>query len=95
MSAWGVKSNWYLNIQKNDPIYVETGHERYVPSFQILPLEEARRVLELFSSKHKTQSRMFVKSFLRSKGNEMKFEDIAKLLPIISFEPKRSETEIL
>lgn len=87
-SAWGNKSDWYLNIKKNNPISVLTGGERYVPSFRTLSIDEAQSVLKSFSTKHKRESNFFLNSFFPSERNQMAFEDLSKILPIVAFRPK-------
>jgi deazaflavin-dependent oxidoreductase (nitroreductase family) len=44
-SGWGSRADWYRNIRANPPLEVQTGRERYQPTFRELPPEETFAVV--------------------------------------------------
>jgi deazaflavin-dependent oxidoreductase (nitroreductase family) len=89
ISAYGPKSDWYLNIVHSPPVMVETGGKKFVPEFRIVPKDEARRRLGSYYSSHTTDAKVLARRFLHVDETEEGFLGIAESLPMVAFRPKK------
>ncbi|GLV60805.1 nitroreductase [Dictyobacter sp. S3.2.2.5] len=52
MAGYGVKSDWYRNIQARPAVEVQVGRQCYVPQQRMLSCEETLRLLEEYRRQH-------------------------------------------
>ena len=63
LSAWGVKTDWYRNIEASRTLEIRTGGQRYVPGHRFLVPEENHAVLADYRRRYPLAFRFFVKAF--------------------------------
>jgi hypothetical protein len=87
MSAWSA-SDWYLNIQANPAVQVETGFTRYVPVQRSLSPEELASLFINYRSKHPIFSRIVCRiPGWRIDPSYEEFVELARTLRGIAFQP--------
>lgn len=90
MSAWSA-SDWYLNLQVNPAVEVETGFNRYVPDQHVLLPEEIARLFISYRDKHPIFSRIVCRiPGWQIDSTYEEFLDLARTLRGIAFRPKGS-----
>jgi deazaflavin-dependent oxidoreductase (nitroreductase family) len=90
ISAYGPRSDWYLNITHSPPVLVETGGKRFVPEFRVVSKDEERRRLAAYYSSHPTDAKVLAKRFLHVDESEEGFLGIADSLPMVAFRPRET-----
>lgn len=88
MSAWSA-SDWYLNIQANPAVQVETGFTRYAPAQRTLPPEEIAALFLNYRQKHPVFSRVVCRiPGWNADSSYEEFLELARTLRGIAFRPK-------
>jgi deazaflavin-dependent oxidoreductase (nitroreductase family) len=90
ISAYGANSDWYRNITKNPPPSVQTGRQKYVPTYRIVPTGEARNILDDFYGEHPSEASFLLKQFFHVEPSRDEFDALADKLPMIAFRPKEA-----
>ncbi|GHO85824.1 hypothetical protein KSZ_38300 [Dictyobacter formicarum] len=52
IAGYGVKSDWYRNIQVQPAVEVQVGRQRYAPRQRILSFEETLHLLDEYQQRH-------------------------------------------
>ena len=90
VSAYGGKSDWYLNITRSPPVLVQLGGRKFVPEFRMVPPEEERARLAAYYSDHTTDAKFLAKRFLHVADTEEGFVKGAGALPMVAFWPREA-----
>jgi deazaflavin-dependent oxidoreductase (nitroreductase family) len=87
MSAWSA-SDWYLNLQANPAVQVETGFTRYVPVLRALAPEEIASLFVNYRRNHPIFSRIVCRiPGWRIDSSYEEFLDLARTLRGVAFRP--------
>ena len=87
MSAWSA-SDWYLNLQANPAVQVETGFTRYTPVHRTLAPEEIATLFVNYRAKHPIFSRIVCRiPGWRIDSSYEEFVELARTLRGIAFRP--------
>jgi len=87
MSAWSA-SDWYLNIQANPAVQVETGFTLYAPVQRVLTPEEIATLFVNYRKKHPIFSRIVCRiPGWRIDSSYDEFVELARTLRGIAFQP--------
>lgn len=88
MSAWSA-SDWYLNLQANPALQVETGFTRYAPVQRTLAPEEIATLFVNYRKKHPVFSRIVCRiPGWRIDSSYEEFLELTHTLRGIAFRPK-------
>ncbi len=88
MSAWSA-SDWYLNLQANPAVQVETGFTRYAPEQHTLAPEEIATLFVNYRDKHPLFSRIVCRiPGWNANSSYDEFLELAQTLRGIAFRPK-------
>lgn len=93
VSGWGERADWYRNLQASPSIAVETGGNRYVPTFRVASPDEAYAAIKDYDQDFPTPLRPIARSIVRRLGfdvagsEEARRAHAAKLLFVI-FSPR-------
>ncbi len=91
ISAWSA-SDWYLNLQVNPAIQVETGFTRYAPVYRTLSPEEIATLFVNYRRKHPIFSRIVCRiPGWRIDSSYEEFVELARTLRGIAFLPNSLE----
>jgi deazaflavin-dependent oxidoreductase (nitroreductase family) len=90
-SAFGLKADWYLNIQAKPAHLVQVGRTEYVPHQRFLGPDEARAAAAEFCRKHRLEARAAIPVFVAmggaKKGEFTDPVDLLASLPMVAFKP--------
>lgn len=88
-SGWGERADWFRNIQASPPIEVQTGGERYVPTYRVLGPDEAYDVIHDYERRLPVPLRPLVQLLgLDVAGSEEARRAHTASLLLIAFRPK-------
>jgi len=91
MSAWSA-SDWFLNLQANPAVQVETGFTRYAPVQRTLTPEEIATLFVNYRNKHPIFSKIVCRiPGWHADSSYEEFLDLAHTLRGIAFRPKHNE----
>jgi deazaflavin-dependent oxidoreductase (nitroreductase family) len=89
-SGWGTRADWYRNIRANPPLEVQTGGDRYVPTFRELSQEDNFGIVEDYMRRLPPFARpLAYRLGLDAEGSEAERRAHAARLLLIGFRPRR------
>jgi deazaflavin-dependent oxidoreductase (nitroreductase family) len=89
-SAWGLKADWFRNIQKTPDIVIETGRRRSNATTERLPIGEAEGEFRSYARRHPLIARWaFPWVFGSSPRTDADFRALAERIPLVAVRPRR------
>lgn len=85
-SAWGRRSQWFLNLQAHPRARVRTGRRQFSGAVSVLAETEAARALREYARAHRWAYRWFIRPLLlgrRPAGEADEFTELARAVPIL------------
>jgi deazaflavin-dependent oxidoreductase (nitroreductase family) len=89
-SGWGVRSDWYRNIQKNPDVMVESGSGRLAARATVLPPAEAARELRHYARQHPYRARELTRMITGEAAQSTPAEIVrlADQIPLVALRPR-------
>ncbi len=89
VAAWGERAQWLLNLKAEPKATVVGGRRRFRAVAQIIPVEDAERVLREYGERHRIAQRALGRILGSTDPREL-----ASVLPVVSLSPERSGTTL-
>ena len=93
VSAWGEKSDWFRNIQKNPEVIINVGRRRLEATAVRLPPEEAERELLDYARRHPAALRILTRLVgYGVDATEAGYRALARMVPVVALRPRTTSS---
>ena len=90
VSAYGERSDWYLNIQAHPAVEAQTGWSRYAPQFRLLSPEERYVALAAYQRRYRSAFQTVMRFLGYSyDGTDTGLRALADLVVMVAFRPQQ------